>query len=181
MPALFTFLEELEQHNDRDWFAANKARYEADVKEPALAAVQDPLRDLLPARAREGGADAGPVPAPGARRGVLRRRDPHPDGPALQRLRETIVADPEAWTQATHAGVFGERYRIWGDALKRAPAGFDPAHPLVEDLKRKDFIAIAGLEADAPLRPGFEDELQALWGAAMPYLRFLGRALDVEF
>jgi uncharacterized protein (TIGR02453 family) len=40
-PALFGFLVDLEQHNNREWFAANKARYEADVLEPALAFVED--------------------------------------------------------------------------------------------------------------------------------------------
>ena len=40
-PALFGFLVELEKNNDREWFAANKDRYEADVLEPALAFVED--------------------------------------------------------------------------------------------------------------------------------------------
>jgi uncharacterized protein (TIGR02453 family) len=40
-PALFRFLVELENNNDREWFAANKQRYEADVLEPALAFVED--------------------------------------------------------------------------------------------------------------------------------------------
>jgi uncharacterized protein (TIGR02453 family) len=40
-PELFAFLSDLRDHNDRDWFAANKARYEADVLEPALAFVED--------------------------------------------------------------------------------------------------------------------------------------------
>ena len=40
-PELFAFLNDLRDHNDRDWFTANKARYEADVLEPALAFVED--------------------------------------------------------------------------------------------------------------------------------------------
>jgi uncharacterized protein (TIGR02453 family) len=40
-PELFAFLVELRANNDRDWFAANKARYEADVLEPALAFIED--------------------------------------------------------------------------------------------------------------------------------------------
>jgi uncharacterized protein (TIGR02453 family) len=38
---LFTFLRDLEANNQRDWFQANKARYEEDVKEPALAFIED--------------------------------------------------------------------------------------------------------------------------------------------
>ena len=34
--ATFSFLDQLAAHNDREWFAANKPRYEALVREPAL-------------------------------------------------------------------------------------------------------------------------------------------------
>ena len=38
-PELFSFLSDLRENNDRDWFAANRARYEEHVLEPALAFV----------------------------------------------------------------------------------------------------------------------------------------------
>jgi uncharacterized protein (TIGR02453 family) len=50
-PELFRFLAELERNNDRDWFAANKERYEQDLLEPALAFIEDfepHLRDIAP-------------------------------------------------------------------------------------------------------------------------------------
>src|SRR5918996_4016229 len=40
-PALFTFLRDLKQNNDRDWFKANKPRYEKAVLEPALQFIVD--------------------------------------------------------------------------------------------------------------------------------------------
>jgi uncharacterized protein (TIGR02453 family) len=40
-PELFAFLADLREHNDREWFAANKERYEAHVLEPALAFIED--------------------------------------------------------------------------------------------------------------------------------------------
>jgi len=40
-PQLFAFLRELEQHNEREWFNANKSRYEDEIKEPALAFIED--------------------------------------------------------------------------------------------------------------------------------------------
>jgi uncharacterized protein (TIGR02453 family) len=48
---LFTFLRDLADHNEREWFDANKPRYERDVKGPALALIADlagPLHDLSP-------------------------------------------------------------------------------------------------------------------------------------
>ncbi len=38
-PELFEFLRQLKRHNNRDWFARNKARYEKDVRDPALAFI----------------------------------------------------------------------------------------------------------------------------------------------
>jgi uncharacterized protein (TIGR02453 family) len=40
-PKLFTFLRELRAHNERNWFLANKQRYESDVREPMLQFIAD--------------------------------------------------------------------------------------------------------------------------------------------
>ena len=38
-PSLFTFLAELRANNEREWFQANKARFEAEVRGPLLAFI----------------------------------------------------------------------------------------------------------------------------------------------
>ena len=40
-PALFDFFRDLDANNHREWFLANKHRYEADVKEPLLRLIVD--------------------------------------------------------------------------------------------------------------------------------------------
>ena len=40
-PELFEFLLELRTNNNREWFQANKGRYERHVKEPLLQFIQD--------------------------------------------------------------------------------------------------------------------------------------------
>jgi uncharacterized protein (DUF2461 family) len=35
-PDLFQFLRQLKRHNDREWFAKNKERYQQVVVEPAI-------------------------------------------------------------------------------------------------------------------------------------------------
>jgi uncharacterized protein (TIGR02453 family) len=40
-PDLFRFLSQLKRNNDREWFAANKARYEAAVRDPVLRFIAD--------------------------------------------------------------------------------------------------------------------------------------------
>src|SRR3954471_6189484 len=44
-PEAIAFLEELEANNDREWVKAQRARYEAVVRGPALA-LGDALRDI---------------------------------------------------------------------------------------------------------------------------------------
>jgi len=62
-PAFFGFLRDLKRHNDRDWFAANRDRYVADVERPLLQFIEDfspRLRAISPAyvadRRRVGGS-----------------------------------------------------------------------------------------------------------------------------
>lgn len=38
-PDLFTFLKQLKRHNDREWFAKHKLRYEREVRDRALAFI----------------------------------------------------------------------------------------------------------------------------------------------
>jgi uncharacterized protein (TIGR02453 family) len=40
-PELFEFLSELRENNDRDWFAANKGRFESTVRDPFLKFIAD--------------------------------------------------------------------------------------------------------------------------------------------
>jgi uncharacterized protein (TIGR02453 family) len=40
-PALFDFLRELRQNHHRDWFQANRERYESHVREPMLGFIAE--------------------------------------------------------------------------------------------------------------------------------------------
>jgi uncharacterized protein (TIGR02453 family) len=50
-PETFKFLKQLARNNSREWFMANKARYEADVRGPCLRLIADlaePLKRISP-------------------------------------------------------------------------------------------------------------------------------------
>ncbi len=50
-PELFEFLHDLRENNDRDWFKANKKRYDRDVRDPMLGFISDfapKLREITP-------------------------------------------------------------------------------------------------------------------------------------
>jgi uncharacterized protein (TIGR02453 family) len=213
-PGLFAFLRELAANNDREWFTANKARYVAEVQEPALAFVEDVgmrlpevSRHLVADARTTGGSlfriyrdvrfskDKSPykthtgiqfrhaqtrdVHAPG----FYLHLEPgtvfvacgvwHPDRDTLHAIRTAIAAKPRRWQAMVEEPEFREHFRLGGEALKRPPAGFDPEHPLIAELKRKDFIAIADLTESDAVASGFLDRFLALCGQAGGFMRFL--------
>jgi uncharacterized protein (TIGR02453 family) len=105
----------------------------------------------------------------------------HPDGGALRTIREHIVQEPAAWKRASRAKAFHSAFELSGDRLKRPPKGFDPEHPLIEDLKWKDYIGVAELPDSFVTDPGLPKALGRRFKAATPFMRFLCEALAVPF
>ncbi len=106
----------------------------------------------------------------------------HPDSATLGKIREAIVADPKRWQRLTHAKALSAAgCELVGDSLKRPPRGYDPEHPLIVDLKRKDFIlAVTTSEEDA-LAPDFIERFAKFCKTAAPVNEFLTHALDLEW
>lgn len=104
----------------------------------------------------------------------------HPDGATLSRIRASIAARPDRWRRILAGKGFRRRFRLGGDTLQRAPRGIDPDHPLIADLKRKDYIAVAELDEKVVQRQEFVKEFAALCRAASPFQRFLCEALGLE-
>ena len=105
----------------------------------------------------------------------------HPDSAALGRIREAIACGPAAWLRAMTDPEFSNLYELGGDSLKRAPQGYDPGHPQIEDLKRKDFIAHVLLSEDETCAADFLDRYARLCSAAGPFMRFLTETLDLPW
>jgi uncharacterized protein (TIGR02453 family) len=105
----------------------------------------------------------------------------HPDSDALLRIREAIDENPAAWKKAKGNKTFVEKFTLGGESLKRPPQGFGADHPLIEDLKRKDFIAGAALEHDDLLEPTIVDQVAEDFRRAKPLMSFLCKAVGVRF
>lgn len=99
----------------------------------------------------------------------------HPDMPALTRIRQRIVSEPKAWGAVIRSGI-----EIEGDTLKRAPAGFDPAHRFIVDLKRKDLYAGAEFTARQVTAPDFLDAFIDSCREVAPLVEFLATALGLR-
>jgi uncharacterized protein (TIGR02453 family) len=104
----------------------------------------------------------------------------HPDSATLGRLRRAIVDDPAGWKRASRGAAFRRDHRLAGDSLVRAPRGFDAEHPLVDDLRRKDFIAVADLHDSVATGPDLLSRHAALARSALPLVRWLCSALDLR-
>ena len=220
--ATFSFLSELSANNNRAWFEANKPRYEALVREPALdfiEAMAPRLAAFAPRfRAdtrRQGGSlmrvyrdtrfarDKTPyktnigiqfrhelgkdVHAPGFY--VHISRDEcflavgcwHPEAEALARIREYLAEKPEFWFAVRDDPVFAERWLVSGDRLMRPPRGYAADHPAIDDLKRKDFVAIAALSRADVLSPALVDLASERFAASRRFMELLCGALGVTY
>jgi uncharacterized protein (TIGR02453 family) len=104
-----------------------------------------------------------------------------PDSTALGQIRELIRDNGSRWRQARDEECFAQHYALGGESLKTAPRGFAKDHPLIEDLRRKDFIAIAHFPQHHALQKDFMDETLGHFGDATTYMRFLCAALNVRF
>lgn len=221
-PDLIQFLGDLSLNNDRDWFAANKQRYEQHVREPALAfirAVGPKLskiskhvtaidkkvggslmrvhrdvrfsKDKTPYKTNLGiqfrhevGKD---IHAPGLyvhvdTEGVfLAAGTWHPDADTLASIRQRIATQGAAWKRARDNPKFVTCWELGGESLTRPPRGFAKDHPLIDDLRRKDHIAVCKLGVDEILGPKAVDLVLARFALAKPYASFLCKAIDLPF
>ena len=104
-----------------------------------------------------------------------------PDSAALGRIRDRIVAVPAGWENAVGAYAFLDEFHLAGDSLKRPPKGFDPEHPLIEDLKRKDHVATCMFDEDEATAAGFIDSFADACRRASPYVQFLTTAVGLPY
>ncbi|MBI5919107.1 MAG: DUF2461 domain-containing protein [Nitrosomonadales bacterium] len=105
----------------------------------------------------------------------------HPVPDVLFKLREAIVQQPDAWVMARDDAAFRQHFTLEGDSLANAPRGFAKDHPLLADLKRKDFIGMAALDEATITSPALRATVVEQFRQAGPYMRFLCKALGLPF
>lgn len=159
-PEAIEFLRELEDNNDRDWFKANRTRYDSDLVEPAkdLAAqlthlgephmfrpyndtrfhMRPPIKEQLGLAIGYGGAGGYYVEL--SLDGLLIAAGlHHPASDQLERYRAAIddgrraAAFERALGTAEAAGLEPSPPQ-----LKRAPRGYPIDHPRIERLRMKE-------------------------------------------
>lgn len=221
-PHLFRFLDELTNNNERDWFQANKSRYESDVLEPSLEFIRafaprlQKISPMFTASDRRVGGSlmriyrdtrfakdktpyktnvgihfrhemGGDVHAPGfyvhlaPDECFLGAGIWHPDSKSLALIRRAIDEDSTAWKRARDSKAFTAEFKLAGDSLKTNPRGYAKDHPLIDDLRRKDFIAVRPLTQKQVLDTKFVDQVAASLKTTRSLMRFLCSAIGVPF
>ncbi|MEZ5891997.1 MAG: DUF2461 domain-containing protein [Parvularculaceae bacterium] len=105
-----------------------------------------------------------------------------PPAPSLAAVRAAIRDKSPAWKKATAGAAFTKRFGgVGGDALSRPPRGFDADHPMIEDIKRKSFFAMAEGKITAAKKPQFVDDVAAAFADAAPMMKFLCDATGAPF
>lgn len=100
----------------------------------------------------------------------------HPDSAALHRIRDHMAGKPSRWEAVLRKGI-----PIEGDTLKRPPAGYDPDHRFVEDLKRKDLYSMTKFSERQVCSTSFLDAYVQACVRAAPLVEFLTRALGLRW
>ena len=105
-----------------------------------------------------------------------------PDNPTLTKVRMLIGEYPDEWLSITKT-LINKRtgFELHGESLKRPPKGFGADHPLIEDLKRKHFIAVKQLTQKDVLGKGATKRTATLFEKTAPLVKFICEASDLEF
>ena len=103
-----------------------------------------------------------------------------PDTPTVANVRLNMDENQSEWKKIVQK-LEKKDFSLQGDSLKKAPRGFDPQHPLLKDLKRKDFIAVRDLKSSFVTDKDFVKQSAALFSATVPLVRFICEANDLEF
>ncbi len=159
-PAAIEFLRELEANNDRDWFKANRGRYDSQLVEPAreLAAelahlgephlfrpyndtrfhMRPPIKEQLGLAIGYGGAGGYYVEL--SLDGLLVAAGLH--HPASDQLERYRVAIADSRRAASFERAIGTAQAAGLETappeLKRAPRGYPMEHPRIERLRMKE-------------------------------------------
>lgn len=104
---------------------------------------------------------------------------PEPD--ALWKIRSVIAEHPEQWFKARDDKSFRERWVVDGETLSRPPRGFAADHIAIEDLKRKDFAAVAVLSPEQVIKADFVKVTAQRFAETVPFMRFLCGALGAQY
>ncbi len=219
----FKFLRALARNNNREWFHANKTKFDAQARDPFLHLIAD-LQPILTTISPLFRADPKPVSGSlfriqrdtrfsanktpyktwlGGRLFHERSRERpapsfylhiepkncfvgaglwHPEPAVARSIRQFIIDNPTGWTKATRSTPFRKRFTLDdSEMLVRPPRDVAADHPLIDDLRHKNFVGMRSLDDDIVIGNKLLSTLEKDLKDLAPLVDCLCAALDLEF
>ena len=104
----------------------------------------------------------------------------HPESPILSKIRACIDENPNGYKKALSDLNNGGFY-LDGDSLQRPPKGYDKQHPLINELKRKDFIAVKTVPLSAIIADDFVEYCHQQLQHTQKLMAYLCFALELDY
>lgn len=106
----------------------------------------------------------------------------HPEPDTLRRVRQFIVDNPGAWTQAAQAPAFRRRFDLDdSEMLVRPPRGYPADFVHLDDLRRRNHVALRSIDDATMTGPRLLSTLRRDLHGLGPFVDYLCAALDLEF
>jgi uncharacterized protein (TIGR02453 family) len=106
----------------------------------------------------------------------------HPEPETLRRVRQFIVDNPGSWTAAAHAKAFRKRFDLDdSEMLVRPPRGYPADFVHLDDLRRKNHVALRTIDDATMTGPRLLSTLAKDLQQLGPFMDYLCAALDLEF
>jgi uncharacterized protein (TIGR02453 family) len=105
----------------------------------------------------------------------------HPEAPVLAQIRDSIASHPAKWKAVLNDKTFKKNFTLDGESLVRPPKGYDPNHPFITDLKRKDFMVGTQYSEKEACSPHFMGMIVESYRAANPLMEFLMSAVNLPW
>lgn len=106
----------------------------------------------------------------------------HPEPETLRRIRQFIVDNPGSWAAAAHAKPFRKRFDLDdSEMLVRPPRGYPADFVHLDDLRRKNHVAMRMIDDATMTGPRLLSTLAKDLQQLGPFMDYLCAALDLEF
>ncbi|MBN1446742.1 MAG: DUF2461 domain-containing protein, partial [Bacteroidetes bacterium] len=97
-----------------------------------------------------------------------------PSGDKLKKLRAAIAQDAKPLRNILADKKFREQFgEMEGEELQRAPQGYDPEHPDMDLLRKKQFLCWKTLPTGRATEADFLEDLVSAFTAMVPFIMYL--------
>ncbi len=209
---MLTFLSDLTQNNNREWFSENKETFEKNKNQAqqVFEAIHEdmqsldmiePLKIFRIYRDVRFSKDKSPYKThfsmffgrqkPEYRGGYYLHIQPgasfvgggfwEPNKEDLFRMRKEIMMEDDAFLEIINNKEFKKYFgELKGEALKTAPKDFAKDHPMINYIKKKQFLLMRPLSDKEVLSPGFKQEVIVSYKAMRPFMDYMTFALTTN-